>query len=138
MRHPIARSLRLTSYLLFITGAAACSPPEAQDPIASLSGQEPSSVFGAEYWDDEARKATATWKEAVLLCARDSHRTLPNCRIVAQILFLEKLRSGSARTSKPYDGQGAVPLPEALERVLAPEATTPEQPPTDTPANPKE
>ncbi len=66
----------------------------------------------------QLKVATATWNQAIALCRDDGRRLLPNCITVSQINFLRALRQSAKRTSKPYDGQRGVPLPDLLVRTL--------------------
>ena len=107
--------LMLTAYLL-----AGCTAPrtETTDPLVSLTSPEPSSTFTEAFWTGQAKNGTVTWRQAVDFCGQDGHRELPNCESVGQVQFLKRLREAAKRTSKPYDGQGGVALPEPVARTL--------------------
>ena len=111
-------TLPLACCLLLLTSG--CSEPETGDPITALSSTRLSSTFDEAYWSTQAKDDSETWKRALELCAANAQPPLPNCQTVHQVHFLETLRTSADRTSKPYDGKGTMPCPEALRKTLEP------------------
>jgi hypothetical protein len=97
----------------------ACAPPAEPDkPLASLAWPEPSTKFTAEYWGEQAKADSKVWRQAVDWCAEETRKLLPNCQTVGQVRFVRTLKDSAARRSEPYDGQGGVEMPPAVQGQL--------------------
>ena len=97
---------------------AACAPKLQTDPLVSLASGEPSAAFDAAYWTALAREGRETWSRALSLCAAAEHQPLPNCRTVREVHFILTLEREAERASRPYDGGGGIPWPQAVAEQL--------------------
>ena len=101
----VSRTLNLlAAFVLGATVGCGRGNADADDPMAALAADTPSTRYQADFWSAERRRRSALWQQATAYCTRE--RTKPNCHAVIANVAAER---GNARTDSALRaaGQGA-------------------------------
>ena len=101
----ISRPLHLLAGLV-LGATVGCGPSnaDADDPMAALAADTPSTRYQTDFWSAERRGRSALWQRATEYCTRE--QTKPNCHAVLANVAAER---GNARADSALRaaGQGA-------------------------------